>query len=155
MIYHAMMTPSNGNIFRVTGHFCGEFTGHQWRGALMISLIFAWINGWVNYGEAGDLRCHGTHYDVTVMAAKCHNSPTWEIVLYRKKREEHTICNKHSLSQGRAHKSTQYENLITLTNMRCMVFNLWPPCRLVVTFLSVSNIWTHHDVAASLFFSIK
>ena len=24
-----MMTSSNGNIFRVTGHLCGEFTGHQ------------------------------------------------------------------------------------------------------------------------------
>ena len=27
--YH-MMTLSNGNIFRVTDHLCGEFTGHQW-----------------------------------------------------------------------------------------------------------------------------
>ena len=26
---HAMMTSSNGNIFRVTGHLCGEFIGHQ------------------------------------------------------------------------------------------------------------------------------
>ena len=25
-----MMTSSNGNIFRVTGHLCGEFTGPQW-----------------------------------------------------------------------------------------------------------------------------
>ena len=25
-----MMTSSNGNIFRVTGPFCGEFTGHRW-----------------------------------------------------------------------------------------------------------------------------
>ena len=25
-----MMTSSNGNIFRVTGHLCGEFIGHQW-----------------------------------------------------------------------------------------------------------------------------
>ena len=24
------MTPSNGNIFRVTGLLCGEFTGHRW-----------------------------------------------------------------------------------------------------------------------------
>ena len=24
-----MMTPSNGNIFRVTGPLCGEFTGHR------------------------------------------------------------------------------------------------------------------------------
>ena len=39
----------------------------QWRGALMLSLICAWINGWVNNGEAGDLRRHRAHYDVTVM----------------------------------------------------------------------------------------
>ena len=25
-----MMTSSNGNICRVTGHLCGEFTGHRW-----------------------------------------------------------------------------------------------------------------------------
>ena len=25
-----MMTSSNGNIFRVTGPLCGEFTGHRW-----------------------------------------------------------------------------------------------------------------------------
>ena len=24
-----MMTPPNGNIFRVTGHLCGEFTGNR------------------------------------------------------------------------------------------------------------------------------
>ena len=39
----------------------------QWRRALMFSLIFTWINGWVNNGEAGDLRCLLAHYDVTVM----------------------------------------------------------------------------------------
>ena len=39
----------------------------QWHGALMFSLICAWINGWVNNREAGDLRCYITHYDVTVM----------------------------------------------------------------------------------------
>ena len=26
----SMMTSSNGNIFRITGHLCGEFTGHRW-----------------------------------------------------------------------------------------------------------------------------
>ena len=39
----------------------------QWRGALMFSLIWAWINGWVNSREAGDLRRYCAHYDVTVM----------------------------------------------------------------------------------------
>ena len=41
----------------------------QWRGALMFSLIFVWTNGWENNRDAGDLRCHCTHYDVTVMIA--------------------------------------------------------------------------------------
>ena len=40
----------------------------QWRGALMFSLIRARIDGWVNNGEAGDLRSHCTHYDVMVMS---------------------------------------------------------------------------------------
>ena len=39
----------------------------QWRGALMFSLICAWINGWVNNREAGDLRCYRAHYDAIVM----------------------------------------------------------------------------------------
>ena len=39
----------------------------QWRGALMYCLVCAWINGWVNNGEAGDLRRYRAHYDVTLM----------------------------------------------------------------------------------------
>ena len=39
----------------------------QWRGALMLSLICAWINASVNNREAGDLKCHRAHYDVSVM----------------------------------------------------------------------------------------
>ena len=38
----------------------------QWHGALMFPLICASINGWVNNGEAGDLRRNRAHYDVTV-----------------------------------------------------------------------------------------
>ena len=47
------------------------FTG-QWHGTLMFSLIFAWIKGWVNNGEAGDLRRYRAHYDVIVMI-----NPLW------------------------------------------------------------------------------
>ena len=39
----------------------------QWRGALMFSLICAWINRWVNTREAGDLRRNRAHYDAIVM----------------------------------------------------------------------------------------
>ena len=40
----------------------------QWYGAL----ICAWPNGWVNNREAGDLRRHRIHYDVTVMFIDYH-----------------------------------------------------------------------------------
>ena len=36
-------------------------TQGQWRGAFMFSFIYARINGWVNTGEAGDLRRHQSH----------------------------------------------------------------------------------------------
>ena len=39
----------------------------QWRGALIFSLICAWINSWVNNRESGDLRRNRDHYDVIVM----------------------------------------------------------------------------------------
>ena len=45
----------------------------QWRGALMFSLICTRINGWVNNGEAGDLRRYRVHYDVIVMYLGFHH----------------------------------------------------------------------------------
>ena len=63
-----MMT-SNGDIFRITGTLCGEFTDDKglWRGALMFPVICVWIHGWVNNREAGDLLLHRADYDVTIM----------------------------------------------------------------------------------------
>ena len=48
----------------------------QWRRALMFSLICTWINGWVNNPEAGDLRRHLGHYDVTVMLKSVNEAQT-------------------------------------------------------------------------------
>ena len=75
-----MMTSSNGNIFRVTGHFYGEFTGARWiphtkatDGELWcFFFICVWIKSGVNNGEASDLRRYRAHYDdydVTAMTA--------------------------------------------------------------------------------------
>ena len=68
------LASSNGNIFRVTGPLCGEFTGPgefpTQRGVTRsfdVFLICVWINGWVNNREAGDLRRHRGHYGVNVM----------------------------------------------------------------------------------------
>ena len=80
-----MMTSSNGNIFRYTGHLCGEFTGSphkgQWHGALMFSLICVSINDWVNNRETGDLRRYRAHYDVTVTAG-VHTYRGWDYIQY-------------------------------------------------------------------------
>ena len=65
-----MMTSSNGNIFHVTGFFCGgihwsavnSLHKGQWHGALIFSLICAWINDWVNNREAGDQICHNAYH---------------------------------------------------------------------------------------------
>ena len=46
----------------------------QWRGALMLTLISAWTNSWVNR-DAGDLRRHRAHHDVTVMRLSCSTGP--------------------------------------------------------------------------------
>ena len=68
-----MMTSSNGNIFPVTGHLwihrsqVNSRTKGQWLGALMFSLICGWTSGWLNNRDAGDLKRHQAHYDVTVM----------------------------------------------------------------------------------------
>ena len=69
-----MMTSSNGNIFRVTGPLCGEFTGPgEFPAQRPVTLSFdvffdlRLINDWVNNREAGDLRRYRGHYDVIVM----------------------------------------------------------------------------------------
>ena len=78
-ITNPMMTSSNGNIFRVTGHLCGEFTGPRW-----IPRTMAKWRG-AGAGEAGDLRRHHAHHDVIVM----HNN-NWN------KHRPH-LCNESRL----------------------------------------------------------
>ena len=39
----------------------------QWHEALILSLICAWTNAWVNNRDAGDLRRFRAHHDVTVV----------------------------------------------------------------------------------------
>ena len=41
-----MMTSSNGNIFRVTGHFCGKFTGLRWISRTKASDAELWCFHW-------------------------------------------------------------------------------------------------------------
>ena len=66
-----MMTSSNGNISALLA-ICAGNSPHkgQWRGALMFSLICAWINSWVNNRESGDLRRNRVHYEIIAMVGR-------------------------------------------------------------------------------------
>ena len=76
-----MMTSSNGNIFLVTGHLCGEFTGEfpaqrpvTWSFVVLFDLrLNKRLGKQPMNGEAGDLRRRRAHYDVTVMTS-CYHS---------------------------------------------------------------------------------
>ena len=78
----------------------------QWRGAVMFSLICAWINGWVNNRETGDLRRHRAHYDITVMITRLSAFllPLAKWDLRRRLRVDiqytHTSPNKNYLVHG-------------------------------------------------------
>ena len=119
------MTSSNGNIFRVTGHLCGKFTGPrspvnlphkgQWRGALMFSLIYAWMNDWVNNREAGDLRRQHGHYDVIVM---CRN----DCIL----KQNSPRCNFNCLDTNNHSWSAMYL-FLSITRTRIIRHNLQHP----------------------------
>ena len=75
LLCSAMMTSSNGSLFRVTG-LCarnspvtGEFPAQRpVTRSFDVSFICAWIKGLENNREAGDFRRHRAHYDVIVMA---------------------------------------------------------------------------------------
>ena len=91
-------------LFRLTGPLCGEFTGHRWipltkaRDAeLWCFFICTWINGSVNNREAGDLRRHRAHNDVTVM--HCNDCGKRYPVLtspYRKSRLASLLTVRHT-----------------------------------------------------------
>ena len=69
----------------------------QWRGALMFSLVCAWINGWGNNREADDLRRHCAHYDVTVI---------WMLIKMREFGGNSQLCTKQRKDPNRIDKKS-------------------------------------------------
>ena len=69
IIERIIMTSSNGNIFRVTGPLCGEFTGPgEFPSQRPVTRSFdVFFDQRMYKREAGDLRRHRGLYDVIVM----------------------------------------------------------------------------------------
>ena len=91
----------------------------QWGGTLMFSLICAWINGWVNTREPGDLRRHSAHYDVAVMILNflfidCHIAPTLSLsVLCRNKGRINNIAALYKTYKVIPKRSFECSNIIS------------------------------------------
>ena len=94
-VSHDIMTSSNENDFPrywpfVRGiHWFPVNSSHkgQWRGSLTFSFRCVWTNGWVSNRNAGDLRRHRTHYDVTSMELRActdlvYRKRRWQILLH-------------------------------------------------------------------------
>ena len=139
----SMMTSSNGNIFCVTG----PLHKGQWRGALMFSLICAWINCSVNTGEAGDLRRHGASYYVIVIAgnhrwfvdfSNSHGVNTQRMnggVLCQKQVSRTGASNPYSLSVGCNYVSLPLIPVSGTILLKWNVANCSPTC------VGTNSVW--------------
>ena len=103
----------------------------QWSGALVFSLICAWANGWVNNRDAGDLRRHRAHYDVTVMSKRGHWGTTLQRLGYRQMNNV-----RHSHSSGPIY----HYNDVMISANACQVTSLTIVCSTVYSGADERNI---------------
>ena len=97
----------------------GGFPSHnQWRGALTFSLICAGTNGWANNRDAGDLRRHHVHYDVTIMNKR---------ILKQNPISSYFILQ---WSQSNIIMTSSNGNIFRVTGLLCREFtgHQWIPC---------------------------
>ena len=93
----------------------------QWRGALMFTLIGSRINGWVSNREAGDLRRHRAHYDVTVMQMQFRE---WKSL----------ITPQNPIEIDSFGSGWQFVNIFLAEVLISLVLNRW-----------LANIWNDHE----------
>ena len=84
----------------------------------MFSLIYAWINDWVNNREAGDLRRQHDHYDIIVMCREFSIAGTYELEQNQtsasgEKACRHTDYEEENVDNG-AIRNNQHELMSTL-----------------------------------------
>ena len=106
----------------------------QWRGALTLSLIRAWVNDGMNNREAGDLRHHRAHYDVIVMCSD-KTVPVWLrfVVVWQSLFYPFPLGLFHFL-WGQSNKSLSFREAILTKMGRC--------------FTRITNALCHHNKAS-------
>ena len=162
------MTSSNGNIFRVSGHLCGEFpTQRPVTRSFDVFFDLRLNNGWVNNGEAGDLRHYRAHYDVTLIVhgPEQISVPSGWAKLGNVFREH--ICPVHYLSHDRPLNSAAFmwllpmliilfpkNNIFVFFNKFQMIFKLKPSSMTVLIEYNCNNT-SWYPFRLYLFISLK
>ena len=86
-----MMRSSNGNIFHITGPLWGDFTAQRpVKRSFDVFFALSFIQTQIR--DAGDLRHHCAHYDVTVMV-RLHPRSSAAVVL-TKQDQQHLVCHR-------------------------------------------------------------
>ena len=128
----------------------------QWHGALMFSLICAWIDGCVNNHKAGDLRRHHTHFDTIVMysiiftmSQTCIMSTHVEVCLYRGWSNLHEPSNLIIPTAGTSWKQEIWMWLMDVINIKerfvsvigtgCFTNVSWPLQNMLSKFVCCRN----------------
>ena len=70
------MTSSNGNIFCVTGHLCGEFTGHRWIPCTKANDAELWRFLWSSPNKRLSKQSRGWWFEMLLHPFWRHNNVT-------------------------------------------------------------------------------
>ena len=115
----------------------------QWRRALMFYLICVWRKGWVNNGEAGDLRHYSAHYDVTIMIYSI-NTSTSELQYV-------TICQERLFISFISDQFLNQEKAISIQNACIVSIGILIKIREYITVTSQWARWCHKSPASPSF----
>ena len=119
----------------------------QWRGALMFSLICAWMNAWVNNRVAGDLRRLRAHYEVIVMNKHdiiCFSTMTSQWPPWRLKSPASRLFTQLFI---RAHIKENIKAPRHWPLCGEFIVDRWSPAQMASNAENVSIWWRHHVTA--------
>ena len=97
-----MMTSSNGNIFRVTGHLYGEFTGHRWFPRRKTSDTELWCFLWSALNKRLGKQSWGWWFETPLRPLWRHSNDAFGSHILRPQPLLFTcICIMHGVNQGK------------------------------------------------------
>ena len=149
-----MMTSSNGNIFRVTGPLWGVSTGDRRIYLTKASDAELWYFLWsAPEQNAGSLRRHRAHYEVTVM--QCHRNRKYHYSLEKIKTigKQSSFQMKDVLPPAETLATTfmEYDSSTYLVRKGCFKIKMKWKILKNINNISIYHFWTRWEWNAMSF----